>query len=253
MTTVKQAIPLALPPELRNEYGIPYSEFALEPLAVSPVLVDQVYRSLLGAIADRTLQPGQRILQAELATSLGVSRQPVSHALQMLKQQGLVQDSGRKGLEVSPIDPVGIRQLYEVRAALDQLAARLAAGRAAGGLLPAVLLQALRGALATGAALGPRATLARLVQADVDFHQALYALSANPAIPETIASQWPHMRRSMGAVLQTDSYRRRAWAEHAEIARLILAGDAEAAATAAYEHADHAGRETEQRLQREAA
>ncbi len=216
----------------------------MEVLATSPVLVDQVYRSLLGAIADRTLPPGRRILQAELAEALGVSRQPISHALQMLKQQGLVQESGRKGLEVAPIDPARIRQLYEVRAALDALAARLAAGLQTP---PAALLEAL----AAGVALGPDATLAALVHADVTFHQALYALSGNPVIPATIAAQWPHMRRSMGAVLQTDSYRRRAWAEHAEIARLVQAGDADAAAAAAYRHADHAGRQTEQRLLRE--
>jgi DNA-binding GntR family transcriptional regulator len=239
---------------LRNECRIPHSpncRGALEPLATSPILVDQVYRRLLGAIADRTLRPGQRILQAELATSLGVSRQPVSHALQLLKHQGLVQDSGRQGLEVAPIDAGRIRQLYEVRGALDALSARLAADRAAAGALSADLVAALRAALAAGAALGARATLTQLVQVDVEFHQVLYRLSGNPAIPETIAAQWPHMRRSMGTVLEADSYRRRAWAEHAEIARLILAGESEAASKAAYQHADDAGKLTEQRLLRE--
>ena len=216
----------------------------MEPLAASPVLVDQVYRSLLGAITDRTLQPGQRILQAELATTLGVSRQPVSHALQLLKHQGLVQDSGRKGLEVVPIDAQRIRQLYEVRGALDALAARLAASAAtrAGAANP------LGNALAARAKLEPRPGLAQLVQADVEFHQAIYALSGNPAIPEVIAAQWPHLRRSMGTVLEVDSYRERAWREHEEIARLILAGDADGAAKAAIRHAEAAGRETEQRL-----
>jgi DNA-binding GntR family transcriptional regulator len=44
----------------------------------------------------------------------------------------------------------------------------------------------------------------------------------------------------------------RAWAEHADITRSILAGDADAAGTAAYAHAENAGRETEHRLRDEA-
>jgi DNA-binding GntR family transcriptional regulator len=219
----------------------------LEPLATSPILVDQVYQRLVGAIADRTLQPGQRILQAELALMLGVSRQPVSHALQLLKHQGLVQDSGRKGLEVVPIHAGRIRHLYEVRGALDALSAKLAAERAQ----PPGAIKALQAALAAGNALDGRATLTQLVQADVAFHRVLYDMSGNPVIPETIAAQWPHFRRSMGTVLEADSYRQRAWSEHTEIARLVLAGDPAGAEKAAYEHAVNAGKETERRLRGE--
>ena len=216
----------------------------MEPLAPSLVLVDQVYHRLLGAITDRTLQPGQRIRQAEMAATLGVSRQPVSHALQLLKHQGLVQDSGRKGLEVVPIDAGRICHLYEVRGALDGLAARLAAARVTQGADGSTM----QSALAAGARLGPRAELAALVQADVDFHQAIYALSGNPAIPETIGPQWPHLRRSMGTVLASGPYRERAWHEHAAIACAILSGDADAASAAAIDHAETAGRETSQWL-----
>jgi DNA-binding GntR family transcriptional regulator len=221
----------------------------LEPLATSPILVDQVYERLVGAIADRTLQPGQRILQAELALMLGVSRQPVSHALQLLKHQGLVQDSGRKGLEVVPIHAGRIRHLYEVRGALDALSARLAASREQ----PPGAVNSLQAALTAGNALDDRATLAQRVQVDVAFHRALYEMSGNPVISETIAAQWPHFRRSMGTVLEADSYRRRAWSEHTEIARLVLAGDAAGAEEAAYGHAINAGKETERRLLREGA
>src|SRR5687768_4937558 len=98
----------------------------LEPL---PNLIDQAYARILGAIIDRTLPPGHRIRQNELAEKLGVSRQPVSHALHLLHRQGLVSESGRRGFEVTQLDPQRIRQLYEVRGAIDALAARLAATR----------------------------------------------------------------------------------------------------------------------------
>ena len=94
------------------------------PLDPTPTLIDQVYARILDGIVDRTLPPGHRIRQNELAEQLGVSRQPVSHALHLLHRQGLVAESGRRGFEVTELDPVRIRQLYEVRGAIDALAAR---------------------------------------------------------------------------------------------------------------------------------
>src|ERR1700755_1690544 len=99
----------------------------LHALATSESLIDRTYTQVLDANADGTLLPGQRIRQAELADTLGVSRQPVSHALHLLKRQGLVEESGRKGLRVVPLDPLRVMQLYQVREAVDGLAARLAA------------------------------------------------------------------------------------------------------------------------------
>src|ERR1700761_1195146 len=136
----------------------------LEPL---PNLIEQVYGRILEAIIDRSLPPGQRIRQNELAEKLGVSRQPVSHALHLLYRQGMVTESGRRGFEVTQLDPVRIRQLYEVRGAID------ACGRAV-----------LEAALQAGRTIEPNASLARLIALDVDFHRAIYRLSGNPAIEE---------------------------------------------------------------------
>ncbi len=214
----------------------------LEPL---PNLIDQVYARILEAITDRSLPPGYRIRQNELAERLGVSRQPVSHALHLLHRQGLVAESGRRGFEVTRQDPSRIRQLYEVRGAIDALAARLAAGRVKADPAWRALLEA---ALQAGRAIGSHTSLAQLIALDVDFHRAIYRLAGNPAIEEMMAPQWPHMRRSMATVLAELDYRGSAWAEHETIAGHILAGNAEAAETAALAHAQTAGRMTEERL-----
>src|SRR5438445_3541859 len=103
----------------------------MQPLDPKPALIDRVYERLVEAIADGTLAPGRRIRQEELGRMLGVSRQPISHALQLLKQQKLVEERGGRGLTVCMVDPAGIRELYQVRTALDALAARLAAERIA--------------------------------------------------------------------------------------------------------------------------
>lgn len=215
------------------------------PLDPLPNLIDQVYARILEAITDRTLPPGHRIRQNELAERLGVSRQPVSHALHLLHRQGLVAESGRRGFEVTRLDPSRIRQLYEVRGAIDALAARLAAERARTDAAGRARLEA---ALHAGRAINAQTSLAHLIALDVDFHSAIHRLSGNPAISELIAPQWPHMRRSMATVLAELDYRDSAWAEHETIAAQILAGNARAAEAAALTHAQTAGRMTEERL-----
>jgi DNA-binding GntR family transcriptional regulator len=219
----------------------------MTPLDPFPSLIDQVYERILAGITDRSLPPGHRIRQNELAEQLGVSRQPVSHALHLLHRQGLVAESGRKGFEVTRLDPQRIRQLYEVRGALDALAARLAAQRAKADASGRAHLEA---ALHAGRAIDQRTPLAELIALDVGFHRAIYRLADNPAIEEMIAPQWPHMRRSMATVLAELDYRTNAWAEHETIAAKIFAGDANAAEGAALAHAIAAGRMTEDRLKR---
>jgi|SRR5882757_1937278 len=215
------------------------------PLDPLPNLIDQVYARILEAIIDRTLLPGQRITQNELADKLGVSRQPVSHALHLLHRQGLVAESGRRGFEVTQLDPHRIRQLYEVRGAIDALAARLAAGRVKEDPAGRAQLETAREA---GRTIDGHTPLARLIALDVDFHSAIYRLSGNSAIEEMIAPQWAHMRRSMATVLAELDYRDSAWTEHETIAAHIFSGNAAAAEAAALAHAQTAGRMTEEKL-----
>ena len=226
----------------------------LQALPATQSLIDRTYRQLLDAIADSSLAPGQRIRQAELADTLGVSRQPVSHALHLLKRQGLVEDFGRKGLRVVPLDPHRVTQLYQLRQAIDGLAARLAAERAASGALTPADLEELNQQLQAGVAFDASTPIPVLVRADTEFHRALYRLSGNPAIEETMAPLWPHLMRSMAAVLHTPGFAERVWRqEHAAILRHIAAGDPTGAETAASTHAASASRLTTQQLQPKAA
>src|SRR5258708_12687489 len=70
-----------------SEFRIP-KDAGMIPLDPLPNLIDQVYARILEAIIDRSLPPGHRIRQNELAEKLGVSRQPVSHALHLLHRHG---------------------------------------------------------------------------------------------------------------------------------------------------------------------
>jgi DNA-binding GntR family transcriptional regulator len=220
----------------------------MQPLDPQPALIDLAYERLVEAIADGTLAPGRRVRQEELGRALGVSRQPISHALQLLKQQKLVEENGRRGLIVSEIDAARVQDLYQVRSALDALAARLAAERIAATAIDRAQRRAAEQALAAGLALRPDAPVLVFIQADVAFHTALYRLSGNRAIEDTVSAQWPHLKRSMGAVLDDPEQRPLVWAEHREILRCVLAGDPAGAERAARGHTDRAGAETARRL-----
>jgi DNA-binding GntR family transcriptional regulator len=226
----------------------------LQALPATQNLIDQAYQRMLAAIADGTLQPGQRIRQAELADTLGVSRQPVSHALHLLKRQGLVEEFGRKGLRVVQLDPVRVMQLYQVREAVDGLAARLAAEQSAAGSADPAEIGSLNELLEAGSRFDSTTPIPVLVRADTDFHRGLYRLSGNPAIEEITGPLWPHLMRSMAMVLREPNYAARVWRqEHAAIMRHILEGDPAQAEAAARLHAATTSRLTTEHWQPKAA
>jgi DNA-binding GntR family transcriptional regulator len=217
-------------------------------------LIDRTYQQLLDAIADGTLAPAQRIRQAELAESLGTSRQPVSHALHLLKRQGLVEDHGKKGLRVVPIDPIKVMEFYQLRQAIDGLAASLAAQKVAAQTADKTLIAILQVQLQTGKTYSAATPIPILVRADTDFHRTLYRLSGNTAITDTTAPIWPHLMRSMASVLHLPAYAERVWQqEHPAILAAILAPDPAAAEAAARNHAAGAATRTAAQLQPQAA
>ena len=207
----------------------------LDRLAAPPDLAQRVYDALSDAIASGGLAPGERVTQEGLAERFGVSRQPVLQALLLLKRQGLIVDAGRKGVMVAPLDPVHVRRLYEVRAALDGAACRLAAERMDDGLRARG-----RTLLAAGDTAMEAGDSAALLAADIDFHLFLYEASGNPLFAETAAPHWRHLRRVMGAVLRDREAYEGVWREHAEILAALIAGNGERAATLATSHAHDA-------------
>lgn len=197
----------------------------------SPDLVEQVYERLVDAISQGQLSPGQRVTQEELAEQLNVSRQPVLQALRMLKHDGLVLDAPGRGVLVAPLTSTLTAQVYELRGALDALAAKLAAQRRV--RLDPALIKA-------GRAAQKSKNLQQLIVADVNFHQALYAASGNPLIEQSARVHWCHIRRAIGAVLQATQLRQNVWDEHAAIAQAIEDGNSELAQTLVTDHSHEA-------------
>ncbi|WP_119165265.1 GntR family transcriptional regulator [Algihabitans albus] len=233
----------------------------MKPISTQPQLADQVYTALLDAIGSGQLTPGLPLVQERLAAELNVSRQPVVQALLLLKTQGFVEATGRRGLQVARLNPQAARRVYAVRGALDRLAARAAAQAVAEDNAARqrtdVRLQALiengRRAIAYGKdvqgtsrqAVGMQktdvqASMPALIEADIAFHQAIYDLADNPLIAQSAEVHWFHIRRIMGAVLRDHEQRDTVWREHEGIAESILSGDVERAGRLAEAHVEKA-------------
>jgi DNA-binding GntR family transcriptional regulator len=210
----------------------------LQPIKMSASLIDTAYERLVEAIATGSLQPGERLTQEKLAARLQVSRQPISHALNRLRAAGLATGAGRR-LVVAPIDSRRLGELYQLRAAIDGLAARLAAEKVSAGNLVRELSPWIE-VLTRNRDLEDAAPTLDWIRADVRFHDAIYRLSCNSVLIETVEPLWPHFRRSMGNALSEQRRRFHTRNEHRTIAKAILEGRPNEAESAARYHVESA-------------
>src|ERR1700692_3003499 len=217
----------------------------MPPIQPQPTLVEQVVNAIVSEIVDGDLPSNARLIQDDLARAYGVSRQPVQQALLLLRDRGLVREAPGRGLIVSPLDVDFVRNLYEVRAILDGLAARMAAehGVERAKTEGPAYLAAGRAAIESG-------SLHEQIEADMEFHAFLSELSGNPLIGETTAPHWPYLRRVMGEVLRDDvQMPQTILQEHVAILDAVIAGDGAEAETLSRNHILRAANIFVQRLQ----
>ena len=200
-------------------------------LAPQLTLVEQAYEAILSAISDGRLQPNSRLIQDELAETLGVSRQPIGQALLLLRKHGLVREAPKRGLLVAALDAVFVRDLYDIRLALDGIAARHAASRNA-----AMAREKGVAIIKKGKAAVKSGVIAKMIAADMEFHFFLYGLSENPLIAEISEPHWHYLRRLMGEILLHDETPKDIWAQHEAIMQAVAAGKTTEAEKLAREH-----------------
>ncbi|MFO1320498.1 MAG: GntR family transcriptional regulator [Burkholderiales bacterium] len=214
-----------------------FRSFPMRALTPQPTLVDQVYEAILSELTTGKVGPDSRLIQEEIAESLGVSRQPVQQALLLLRNHGLLCDAPGRGLQVAPLDPELVRNLFEVRAVLDGLASAKASERAAAQARKegSAYIDRGRAAVKSG-------SVARMISADMDFHFFLYGLSGNPLIAEMSGPRWSYLRRFMGAVLLTGETETPTdiWDEHEAILQAVVEGRPDVAERLARQHIHHA-------------
>ncbi|GIW36090.1 MAG: GntR family transcriptional regulator [Meiothermus sp.] len=142
-------------------------------ISKGPALRDQVYSHIRDRIVSGTLEPGRVIVEVELAAELNVSRTPVSNALVMLKERGLLEDDGGK-LKVPILKLEDVIDLYWCRMAHDGLASRLAAER-----IGAKDLKQLETYLRAWETPEREDDLSALWVSDLNFHHLIYRVAGN--------------------------------------------------------------------------
>lgn len=190
------------------------------------LLREQAFRTLRAAIVDGTLEPGERLNDAELCAWLGVSRTPVREAVARLEQIGLVTVRPGSSTQVSPLDVRAAVEAQSVAAAMHELAAREAVPVLGDADLDAMSTANDRfaGALDAG-------DVDSAIAADDAFHGVLVRVCANRRLAAVLEDVTPLLRR-----MERDRFAsltgRASVAQHARIVELARAGDAEGTARA---------------------
>jgi DNA-binding GntR family transcriptional regulator len=144
---------------------------------------------LRARIADGTLKPGQRISELALSATLGISRSPIREALGQMALEGLVESVPYKGSFVKALDADRLRNLVELRVALEEFAVRRVVARATDENLDG--LAHLIDAVAQRAKAG---NFDGTVEADLRVHEYLVGLVGNPLLTQTYAAMLNELR-----------------------------------------------------------
>lgn len=209
----------------------------MKPLKPNSSLVQKTYEALLDAICTGVLKSGERLAQDELAEKLNVSRQPVNSAIAMLKSQRFVEDTGRRGVVVAPVDSKMLGNIYQFRLAIEPLAVELATSR-----LTKEAIELGREIIARGNRAVKEQDVLSTLHADMDFHSLIYQLCGNPIIADTMHLNWRHLQRSMSEVLSTPGMSVRVWKEHKRIFEAMIKGDSGLAISLMRQHIQNAAK-----------
>jgi DNA-binding GntR family transcriptional regulator len=209
------------------------SSLRIEPIAESLSLKARAYRALKAAIMDLNIYADDaelRLDERDLSLRFGISRTPLREALAQLEQEGLVRIAPRRGIFIVRKTKAEILDMITVWAALESMAARIAARIATekeiAGLRKLVGFSGDQAAANTG----------EYSDANIRFHQTIIGLGGNPLISEITDSLFLHVRAIRQRTIFEADRARRSIADHTAIVDAIAAGDADRAERLVREH-----------------
>jgi DNA-binding GntR family transcriptional regulator len=192
-------------------------------------LRDQVLVELRRRIVDAHYLPGERLTEERLAQDFGVSRNPVREALRVVEAEGFVEVQQRRGAVVATPRESTMRDMFAVRALLEPLAARVAAGRATDEDLAGLraLLDQARVATEDG-------DLARVAELNSALHSRVFELSGNRWLVQFSVAMYRHVHWvfRLGAAARAAH----SWEEHVRLVEALESHDPDTAELAAAEH-----------------
>lgn len=200
---------------------------------------DAAYATIRRKILDNVWSAGFQATEAEVANELGMSRTPVREALMKLQGEGLIKVTPRHGMQVLPISPADMEQIYQILTSLESTAAELAAERH----LDDAALKPLSDATAAMDAALKNDDLDAWAFADEQFHAHLLSLCGNEYLRGVVLNFWDRAHRARMVTLRMRPKPVNSTQEHIELVAAIRAGDANLAASVQRAHRKRAGSE----------
>lgn len=175
-------------------------------------LRDVVFQTLREAILKGELKPGERLMELQLASKLGVSRTPIREAIRMLELEGLAVTMPRKGAEVAKMTEKDMEDVLQIRRALDELAVQLACSK-----ITDEQLEKLYIAHQNFAQRCQTSNVKNVAQADVEFHDVIYQAADNPKLINMLNNLREQMYRYRVEYLKEMAHYPSLITEHKEI------------------------------------
>ena len=197
-------------------------------------LRDVVFNTLRQAILRGELKPGERLMEIQLANKLGVSRTPIREALRKLELEGLVNMVPRKGAEVADITEKSLRDVLEVRKALEELSVQLACEK----ITEEEIEELKRVAERFKDTLNDQ-DVTKIAEADVAFHYVIYTATDNQKLILLLNNLREQMYRYRVEYLKKEEAYPQLIAEHEELIDNISKRNKEEATRIMCEHIDN--------------
>ena len=197
-------------------------------------LRDVVFNTLRQAILRGELKPGERLMEIQLANKLGVSRTPIREAIRKLELEGLVLMIPRKGAEVAEITEKSLRDVLEVRRALEELAVQLACEK-----ITKEEIRELERVAKEFQQVVNSSDITEIAEVDVCFHDIIYTATDNQKLIQLLNNLREQMYRYRVEYLKRDGVFPQLIAEHEAIIRHIENNEKEKATEVMCRHIDN--------------
>ena len=155
---------------------------SLEPLARKSLAIDTA-DYLREAIIAGSLPPGQRLLEVEISTQMGISRGTLREALQILEGEGIVESSHGRGKYVMSLSERAIKEIYSTRSILEQEAVRLTCQN-----IDPQGIEKLQSVLAALFEAATRNEIQQVINLDFKFHQEIWKIADNRLLERLLHS-----------------------------------------------------------------
>ncbi len=198
-------------------------------------LRELVFENIREAIINGHLKPGERLMEIQLAEELGVSRTPVREAIRKLELEGFVVMIPRKGAYVTDITIKDIVDVFELRWALEALAAELAAERAT-----EEEIEQMERHLLELAKVIEEQDVKKIVEIDTRFHETIYTASRNKRLGQILSLLGELIQRYRTLTLSKSERIKVTMEEHRAIVEALAAREPQRAGRLAQEHIESA-------------